>query len=186
MRGFILIGFALLIDFIQGMFMLAFAVMQFITPVGGGFTGALAAGWYCWKTSTGIIAGISSAASCFAAGGVVGAGVSAFAIPLGMGIDVVISITLGGALILALGWMGMFYPGPIISAFIGESLPLIDIIPGWTLLVWRCLSNKKAEEKAAKVQQQQNQTPTVVINTARAFDGIRAANDNQSSYAQAA
>lgn len=178
-----LIGFALLIDFIQGMFMLAFTVMQFITPIGGGVSGALA-GCYAnasgWYDAAGCIKGAFF-------GGAIGTGVSAFAIPLGMGIDVAISVTLGGALILVLGWMGMFYPGPIISAFIGESIPLFDILPGWTLLVWRCLSNKKAEEKAAKLQQQSQliNMPVVVQNN-QAFDGIRAASDNQQSYAQAA
>ncbi len=142
-----LIGFALIIDFIQAMMMFAFAAMQFITPIGGGISGAFAAGWYCWSTSTGILSGISSAASCFVAGGVVGAGVSAFAIPIGMAVDVTISITLGGALVIALAYMGMFYPGTVLSVFIGESIPLLDILPGWTLMTWRCLHKKSLEEK---------------------------------------
>ncbi len=161
-----------------------FFVLQFITPVGGGITGAFAAGWYCFKASTGIIAGISNGIACGTAGGIVGAGVSAFAVPIGVGVDIAISITLGGILVMALAWMGMFYPGTVLGAFLGESIPFLDVLPGWTLMVWRCLSKKKAEEKAAKTKE----APTAVSFSApsQAFDGIRAANDNQQPYAQAA
>ena len=181
MRGFLLIGFALIIDFLQGMLMLAFAALQFITPAGGGVGGALA-GCYAnataWYDVTGCITGA-------AIGGAAGATLSAFAVPLGMAVDVGLSVTLGGALILALAWVGAFYPGTVITAFIGESIPLLDLFPGWTLMTWRCLSNKKAEEKAAKIKQGAPVTVQSVQAPPQAFDGIRAANDNQ-SYAQQA
>lgn len=167
--------FAVFIDFLQGMFFLAFVALQFITPVGGGVGGALAAGYYCWKMSTGILSGISNAAACAAAGGVVGAGASAFAIPLGTAFDVVISFVFGGALILLLIFNRMYYPMPTVIGFIMESIPVFNIIPAWTLMTLRCIALKRREEK--KMAQPAPAT-VEVISTPRAFDGIRAANDN--------
>lgn len=129
------------------MLMLVFTVMQFVTPIGGGIAGALAAGQYCWSISSGIFSGAYSWASCALTGGVVGAGVSAFAIPIGVAVDVAITITFGGVLVMVLAWMGMFYPGTVLGVFFGESIPIINILPGWTLMTWRCLHKKNQEEK---------------------------------------
>ena len=73
-------------------------------------------------------------------------GVGIVTVPLGAGIDVTISITFGGALILMLVLSGMFYPGTILAAFVGESIPFLNVLPGWTLMAWRCVSKKRAAE----------------------------------------
>jgi len=185
MKAIPLILFALFIDGLQAMLMLTFTVMQFITPVGGGALGGITAAAYCYNATTGFFSALLAGAKCAVGGTVVGAGVSAFAVPLGMGVDVAISITFGGVLVMALAWMGMFYPGTVLGTFLGESIPFLDVLPGWTLMTWRCISKKNAEEKAAAAKKE-TPAPVVVSQPVRSFDGIRAANDNQSSYAQAA
>ncbi len=74
-------------------------------------------------------------------------GVGLVSIPIGIGIDILISFVFGGALILLLASMGMFYPGTVLSVFLGESMPVINILPGWTLMTWRSLHKKNQEEK---------------------------------------
>src|SRR5690348_14498274 len=116
MRYFPLILFAMFIDGFQAMLMLGFTAMQFITPVGGGISGALA-GCYAnasaWYDVAGCIKGATP-------GGILGAGVSAFAVPLGMGVDIAISLTFGAGLVLLLAWTGLLYPGVAFGAFFGE------------------------------------------------------------------
>lgn len=175
-RGAFIIAFAIAIDALQGLFALFFTVMQFITPAGGGFTGAIAAGYYCWKISDGILSGIANATACATAGGAIGAGVSAFAVPIGAAVDIGLSIALGGALIAALAFMGMFYPGIVIGSFIGETLPFLDaIIPGWTYMAIQCVRRHHAKEKALRGTQPE-QTQAVAQSVAvreRLWEDIR-------------
>lgn len=173
MKYFPLILLALFIDGLQALLMLFFVALEAVTPVGGG----IGAAGLCYSAGSGVLTALQCA--------VVGAGASAFAVPLGMVVDVGMSVIFGGGLILLLAWLGMFYPGTMLGTFLGESIPFLDILPGWTLMTWRCIHRKnKADKKAAQskapsaVAFQQPQTPL-------AFDGIRAANDNQ-PYAQAA
>lgn len=139
---------AIILDFLQMVFLIVFIVMQFITPVGGGVTGALAAGTYCWSTSSGIISGITSFVSCAAAGGIVGAGVSAFATPIGVAVDVMLSLTLGAGILVLLAFQGMFYPSIIMRGFVAELMPFWNFLPMWTTTTWRCIKEKENREAA--------------------------------------
>lgn len=143
MRGLFIIGFAVLLDFLQGAFAMFFVVLQAVTPVGGG----LAAAGFCYAASSNVVSGAYNALAC----AVVGAGVSAYAVPIGGAIDVVLSITFGVALIAVLAFSGMFYPGVVIGSFMGETIPLLNaVFPGWTLMAIQCARKKAAEEKAAQ------------------------------------
>lgn len=164
MRGILLIGFALFIDALQAGFGFAFAALQAVTPVGGGIGAAGA----CYALGAGVIDSLK----CL----VVGAGASAFAVPIGAAVDVTISVTLGGALIAALIFTGYFSLGAVTGGSIFEFMPLVDIAPGWTLMAWRCVHNKNVQDRAKQSAQPAQQTPDEP--TPRAFDGIRAANDN--------
>ncbi len=145
MKSFLLIVFALFIDGLQAMLSLAFLALQAVTPIGGGVAGIGAGFAWCWNSSEGIWA-LFTTAQCMLAGGIVGAGASFFAIPLAAVIDFGISLTFGGALIFFLAWSGMFYPGSVLAAFGAEAVPGVNILPGWTLLVVRCMYKKRAEE----------------------------------------
>ncbi len=147
MRYFLLLP-AIVLDFIQFAVGMAFFALQFATPVGGGVTGALAAGAYCWNASTGVISGLIAAGKCAVGGAVVGAGVSAFAIPIGIVVDVALSITIGGALIMMMAMFGLFYPRIIISRMLGELAPFLNFLPLWSNMVWACIQAKNKEEKA--------------------------------------
>jgi hypothetical protein len=169
MKGVFLIGFAVFIDALQVAFGLAFAALEAVTPVGGG----VGAAGVCAAFSTGIVNKLINGLTCF----VFGAGTSAFAIPIGGAVDVVISFTLGGALIAALVFTGYFSIGAVTGGSLVELIPFFDIIPGWTFMAWKCVHNKKQQERAAKAARVQ-QTEAVEPSAPRAFDGIRAANDN--------
>ncbi len=153
-RGAFLITIALFIDFIQlALGWMAFAIgtgLQAITPVGGAVAGAAAGAYACFNTSGSVIQGIVDAAKCGVAGGILGAAASALGMPLGTGLgfvfDIIISLTLGSALIMFLAFNGMFYPKYIWSAGIFEMMPGFDVLPGWTLMVILCLIQKRGEE----------------------------------------
>lgn len=137
---------AFLLDLLQFAFMIVFAVLQFMTPVGGGVTGAAIAATYCYNASTGIISGIWNGIACAAGGGLAGAGLSAFAIPIGAAVDVALSITIGGGIIALLAFEGMFYPQIIIKGFLGEVTPFMNFLPFWSWMVWRCMREKNKED----------------------------------------
>ncbi|MDE1925168.1 MAG: hypothetical protein KGH79_03235 [Patescibacteria group bacterium] len=150
-KGIFIIGFALLIDGLQAalawMFISAGAAFQAVTPAGGAVGGATLG---C-ALSSGIAGCIKGAFS----GAAAGATASFFGIPLGIGLsfasDVCISLTLGTALIFLLAVNRMYYPGYIWAVFIGEALPGLDILPGWTFLAIRCVLKKNAEMGAGAV-----------------------------------
>lgn len=137
---------AFLLDLLQFAFMITFAVLQFMTPIGGGVAGAAVAATYCYNASTGIISGIWNGIACAAGGGLVGAGLSAFAIPIGAAVDVALSITIGGGIIALLAFEGMFYPQIIIKGFLGEVTPFMNFLPFWSWMVWKCMREKKKED----------------------------------------
>jgi hypothetical protein len=168
MKGVFLIGFAIFIDALQAAFALIFTALEAVTPVGGGFGAA----GVCAAFSNGIIDKLVNGVTCF----FVGAGASAFAIPIGAAVDVALSVALGSALVAALAFTGYFSFGAVMGGSLLEMLPLLDaIVPGWTLMAWRCVHNKRQEERAAM------NTPTTAQSVqapVQAFDGIRPANDN--------
>lgn len=64
-----------------------------------------------------------------------------------MAIDTTLSITVGGALLIALAFSGMFYWDLIIPGFIGEAIPVFNFFPFWTGITWACIRRKIKEEK---------------------------------------
>lgn len=145
MRGVFIIGFAVIIDFVQGMLGLSALALQ-VLP----FVGQMAA------TIAAVLAEV-------------------------------IGFTFGAALILTLVFTGTFSWGAVMGGSLAEMIPLLDmLIPGWTLMALRCMHNKKMEERARrKAQVTQSSLPAPAA-PARAFDGIRAANDNNLYEAQLA
>lgn len=135
--------FAGLIDALQFLFLAAFIVLQALTPVGGAAAGGVTGAVVCWNLSTGFFEGIVSAAKCAAGGGLAGLALSTFATPLGMAIDVVISVSLGGALIIGLASRGMFYPDLILKNMVGEVLPVFAFLPFWSYLVHASIKRHK-------------------------------------------
>lgn len=81
--------------------------------------------------------------------------IGAVGMPLGIGLgfasDICISLMLGSALIFLLAINGMYYPGYTWAVFIGETIPGLDIIPGWTFLAISCVLKKNAETKSGVV-----------------------------------
>ncbi len=149
---YLILGLAFLLDGVQILLGLGFAALQFATPVGGGVGGALAGATYCWNSSTGISA-LLEAGKCALAGGVAGTALSVFAIPIGAAVDVALSLTIGAVILLGLAMEGMFYPSTVLKGFLAEAAPFLNILPVWTIMVWRCAHLKKEEEKAAiKIQ----------------------------------
>lgn len=137
---------AIVLDTTQFLLGVLFAMMQFATPVGGGIGGAAAAGAYCWYTTPGAIASVLSAAKCAFFGAAAGAGVSAFALPLGAALDVALSISVGGGILLWLALEGAFYPDKIVKGFFCEITPFFNFLPGWTYMVWQCIREKQRRE----------------------------------------
>lgn len=136
---------AIILDFVQFMLGMIFIALQFMTPVGGAVAGGLTGALYCWNTSTGIISGVLSAAQCGLYGTVLGTALTTFATPLGAAIDVALSITVGGGILLLLGFNGMFYPQIVVQRALGEIMPFFSFLPIWTNLVWACLREKQKE-----------------------------------------
>lgn len=118
-KGALLLVFALFIDGLQAMLFLAI---------------------------TGILSGVSLIP-------VVGVFIGTAAGPVGMlfgaVISMCISITMGGGLITALAFNGMFYPGKIIPAF-AELIPGINSGPVWTFVVLRCMWAHAREHKSTR------------------------------------
>src|SRR3990167_536111 len=137
---------AVLLDGLQILLGLGFAAMQFVTPVGGGVGGALAGAGYRWSTSTGFFIGLLEGAKCAAAGGALGGVLSAFAIPIGAAVDVALSLTIGGGIIMLLAFDGAFYPSTVIKGFLAEAAPFLNIVPAWTWLTLRCIQQKKKND----------------------------------------
>lgn len=152
----VVVSIGAFIDALQFMLMIAFFALQFMTPVGGGGVGAITAGYACWELSDGVWEGLKSASECALAGTVVGAGASSFAIPLGMIVDFMISITFGGVLIVILWLNGMLRLSYVAAALLGESVPFISLLPGWTGFAYAS-ARKKEKEMEEKRQTQEEQ-----------------------------
>ncbi len=137
---------AFVLDLLQFAFMIIFVVLQFVTPIGGGIGGAAAGAALCYQNAPGIWAALWAAGKCGVAGALAGAGLSAFAIPIGAAVDVALSITIGGGIIALLAFEGMFYPQIIIKGFLGEVTPFINFLPFWSWMVWKCMREKSKED----------------------------------------
>lgn len=136
--------FAGVIDLLQLIFFIVLVTFQFITPVGGGIAGGVSGAVLCWNLSTGFWDSVVNAATCLAGGGLVGAGLSFIAGPMGIAIDIAISCTFGFLLILALWATGRFSMMAVVMGFGAEMLPGIDaFVPGWSILVHRCIQHYK-------------------------------------------
>ncbi len=148
MRYFILL-IAFLLDGLQFLLGIGFAALQFITPVGGAVAGTATGAWFCWDTTTGIFSAIIEAFKCAAGGGILGTTLSTFAIPIGAAVDVALSLTIGAVIILGLAMEGMFYPSTVIKGFLAEAAPFLNILPGWTFIVLRCIQQRNKDGVAA-------------------------------------
>ncbi|MDB5225649.1 MAG: hypothetical protein JWL87_601 [Candidatus Adlerbacteria bacterium] len=111
-----------------------------MTPMGGGLTGAATGAYFCYNATSGVISGLLEGFKCAVGGGIVGAGLSAIAIPAGMAIDIAISCTFGVLLILMLWVSGRFSLMAVVMGFSSEMLPGVNaFVPGWSILVHRCI-----------------------------------------------
>jgi hypothetical protein len=140
-------GFAGIIDLLQFLFFIVFLGLAAMTPVGGGAVGGVTGATICYNASGNVISGAVNAAYC----AVVGAGIGAFAAPIGIVVDTAISCTLGVLLILALAITGRFALFPVIFAFTSELIPGVNAFsPAWSILVHRCIKahNRKVGTKS--------------------------------------
>jgi hypothetical protein len=168
-RGITLVMFALFIDGLQAVLGWVFLTLGAGIPIGAPIAGSIAGasvGCVVGGVGAGIITVITGGAAfpslfavgaaCAAAGaggaligGTAGTAIGAAGIPLGIGLsiaaEVCISITLGTGFILLLLVFRMFYPTYVWAVFIGEAMPGLDVIPGWTLLAIRSILKKNAE-----------------------------------------
>lgn len=140
--------FAAAVDFFQFLIFVVFAALQFITPIGGAAAGGVGAARYCWSASEGIISGAYAAAKCALYGAGAGGVLSAFAIPIGMAIDVLLTMTFGAAIILGLAVAGKFHAQTVIASFLGETIPLVNWLPFWSIMVHRCIAQSEAGEES--------------------------------------
>ncbi len=109
----------------------------------------------------------------------IGATAGPIGIVLGTAISICLSITMGGGLIAALAFNGMFYPSKMLPAF-AELVPGVSNAPVWTIVVVRCMMQKYKEEHggslfskktAVTMQEQGSAQPS---RTAPAVAGLRA------------
>lgn len=138
--------FAGAIDLLQFIFFITLLAFQFITPVGGGITGGISGAVLCWNLSSGVWEGVANAAACLVGGGLVGAGLSFIAGPIGIAIDIALSCTFGVLLIGMLWASGRFSLMAVILGFGSEMMPGLNaFVPAWSLLVHRSIQeyNKK-------------------------------------------
>ncbi len=134
---------AIILDTVQFLLGWALIALQFSTPGGGAIAGGLTGALFCWNTSTGVISGIFEAAKCAIPGAFLGTALATFATPIGMAMDVALSITVGGGIILMLGMNGAFHPKIILPRMLGEVMPFFNFLPIWTNMVWRCLQETR-------------------------------------------
>lgn len=139
-----------IIDLLQFIFFVVLLAFQFITPVGGGVTGAAAGAYLCYNASSGVISGLVAGLKCAVGGTIVGAGLSAFAAPAGIAIDIALSCTFGVLLVLMLWVTGRFSFMAVILGFGSEMLPGLNAFsPGWSILVHRCIQQYNKKQKGA-------------------------------------
>ncbi len=139
-------GFAAIIDLLQFIFFIVFLGLSLMTPVGGGVVGGLTGAAICYSASGSVVSGAVNAAYC----AVVGAGIGAFAGPIGIAIDIAISCTFGVLLILLLWVSGRLSFMPVVLGFGVEMLPGLNAFaPGWSLLVHRSIQQYKKKHGTA-------------------------------------
>jgi hypothetical protein len=124
MRYFWLIPAAIL-DFVQLMLMLSFLALQF----GGTAIGGVLGGFF----------GIAAAT-------VFGSALSG----VGAALDVALSISVGGALIIGLAMSRMFYVDIFLSRALFEVLPFLNVLPFWSNLVWKSIKRAEQAETGAQ------------------------------------
>jgi len=140
--------FAGVIDLLQFIFFITLLAFQFMTPVGGGVAGAVSGAVLCWNLSTGVWESFANAAACAAGGGALGTGLGFIGAPAAIAIDIAISCTFGVLLILLLWVSGRFSLMATLIGFTSEMLPGINgFVPGWSLLVHRCIQQYKKAQK---------------------------------------
>lgn len=149
-----LLVFAVLIDLMQAGISAGFLLLgTMLGTTGGAVGGAIFGQNVCsWagETVASWCMGVGAAAGGFF-GSAANVPLAAVGVPLGIGLgfaaSVCISFTFGLLLIIFLWRSGMFYPSYVLTVFVGEAIPGIDIVPGWTLLVIRSIMTKSAKEK---------------------------------------
>lgn len=174
MKYMLLLMMALLVDGLQFVLgWMAFVIglgLQALTPIGGGVAGAGAGAYFCWDSTLGVWTAALASAKCAVAGGALGAASSAFGVPfgtaLGFGLEIVVSITMGGALILALVFNGMYYKTRIFGNVLIEMMPGVSIIPAWTFMVILCILRERAEEGKLEGKASSNLAKMVAPGTA--------------------
>lgn len=92
------------------------------------------------------LAGVLSGVSLIPFIGVfIGATAGPIGIVLGTAVSICLSITMGGGLIAALAFNGMFYPQKLVPAFF-ELVPGLNNGPVWTVVVVRCMMQNYKDE----------------------------------------
>lgn len=163
---------AVVLDVLQFTLFVFFFTMMFITPLGGALAGAVVGcnpdipthetpsavrtylmgipGFdYAFKAGDFLNSSCKNGVVAPFVGAAAGAGISTFAIPIGVAVNMVLSITVGGGIILLLAFRGMFYPQIIIKKSLLKVAPFLNILPFWSLMVWQCFSEKKRQQGAA-------------------------------------
>lgn len=143
-----LILFALIIDGLQALCTAIFAIMG---AAPGTVSGSAAAAFIAAKLSfgtfaTGIIMAIGGLL-----GSILNPALVGFTAPLGvvmgMVMSVIISLTLGLVFIGVLAINHLFYRKYIFPAFIGETIPGLDFLPGWTGATVACVLTDATQQK---------------------------------------
>lgn len=119
MKGFFIIFFAIFIDLLQ--FIITLSLSGAVSTVGGALQ---------------FIPFI---------GTILGTSVWISGIVLGLLFDVVLSLSMGGALLVVLASEDAFYPSYVVGGFFGEAMPLFSVLPLWTGLTVLSLMRKKSE-----------------------------------------
>ena len=143
-RGVLIILFALFIDGLQAGVSAGFLMLgSFAGTIGGAAAGAAA----CQGAGT-LVAG-ACATVAGAAGTLVNAHLAVIGVPLAVGfgiaVNICISLTMGSELIMLLALNGMFNARYVVGVFIGEAIPGLDNLPGWTFLAIKSVLKKSAK-----------------------------------------
>ncbi len=164
------IGFGILTDVLQGGVEAYFTAIGFLgqaaAPLAGTITGAAvgcAGGALAGGAAGSVFAGVGAIpgaiGGCLAAGSAgaaVGSSVgTATAVIIGAVGPVIgyiaafcIGIGFGSMLCILLLLSGMFLPGSALGAYLGEAVPFINILPGWTVFAIRCVFKKSRKDRA--------------------------------------
>lgn len=129
--------------------------LQAVTPAGGAAAGAAGGAYACWNSTAGTASALLAAGKCALLGAAGGALASTFGIPIGTALgfvlEMVVSLTIGSALILLLLFNGMYYSNRTTIGILVELMPGLDIIPGWTFMTIMCVIKKRKDEGMLKI-----------------------------------